>query len=108
MTAGPPSPTRHSLLVIDELDEQAQLAEVEDEQGRTFQVPAEWLPDAADGAAYRVTIQRGPESATVTFSPDPRGAQVLRERSKQTLLNFSDALDSAGAAQTTPHPEEQP
>lgn len=89
------------LLVIDVLDEDAGLADVEDTRGRTFQLPAEWLPAAADGAAYRVGVRMGGEggtltSSTVTFTPDPDGARLLRERSKQTLLDFSD------------EPEEQP
>ncbi|CAM3360541.1 hypothetical protein DESA109040_09410 [Deinococcus saxicola] len=74
------------LLVIDVLDEDAGLADVEDTRGRTFQMPAEWLPAAADGAAYRVGVVNG----SVTFTPDPDGARLLRERSKQTLLDFSD------------------
>jgi hypothetical protein len=74
------------VLVVDLLDEDAGLADVEDSRGRTFQLPAEWLPGAADGAAYRVSVTAG----GVTFSPDPGGARLLRERSKQTLLDFSD------------------
>lgn len=79
-------PADPDILVIDVLDEDAGLADVEDSWGRTYQVPAEWLPGAADGAAYRV--QTGPGG--VTFTPDPDGARALRERSKQTLLDFSD------------------
>jgi hypothetical protein len=75
-----------TVLVIDVLDEEAGLADVEDLQGRTFQLPAEWLPAAADGAAYRVEVLAG----RVTFTPDADGARLLRERSKQTLLDFSD------------------
>ncbi|MBB5296370.1 hypothetical protein E5F05_19610 [Deinococcus metallilatus] len=74
------------LLVVDVLDEDAGLADVEDARGRTYQLPAEWLPDVRDGAAYRVTVTGG----GVTFTPDPDGARLLRERSKQTLLDFSD------------------
>lgn len=76
------------VLVIDELDEDLGLAEVQDSQGRSFQVPAEWLPEAKDGAAYRVAVVGG----QVTFTPDASGAQQLRERSKQTLLDFHDEL----------------
>ena len=78
-----------TVLVIDVLDEEAGLADVEDLQGRTFQLPAEWLPGAADGAAYRVEVSGG----RVTFVPDADGARLLRERSKQTLLDFSDELE---------------
>lgn len=81
------------LLVIDVLDEDAGLADVEDTRGRTFQIPAEWLPDAADGAAYRISVTGG----AVTFTPDPDGARILRERSKQTLLDFSDETDGEQA-----------
>jgi hypothetical protein len=74
------------VLVVDVLDEDAGLAEVEDARGRTYQLPAEWLPGVRDGAAYRVTVtERG-----VEFTPDAEGARLLRERSKQTLLDFSD------------------
>ncbi len=82
------------LLVIDVLDEDAGLADVEDTRGRTFQLPAEWLPAAADGAAYRVVVQMNGASGTVTFTPDPDGARLLRERSKQTLLDFTDENSS--------------
>ncbi|WP_291430599.1 hypothetical protein [Deinococcus sp.] len=81
-----------NLLVIDVLDEDAGLADVEDLRGRTFQLPAEWLSGAADGAAYRVSVS----GAQVTFTPDPNGAALLRERSKQTLLDFSDDPDTGG------------
>lgn len=74
------------LLVVDVLDEDAGLADVEDTRGRTYQLPAEWLPGVQDGAAYRVEVGTG----GVTFTPDPDGARILRERSKQTLLEFSD------------------
>ncbi|WP_102127742.1 hypothetical protein [Deinococcus planocerae] len=81
-------------LVVDVLDEDAGLADVEDTRGRTFQLPAEWLPGARDGAAYRVSVTaRG-----VEFTPDPDGARLLRERSKQTLLDFSDAPDDGEGA----------
>lgn len=78
-----------TLLVIDELDEALGLAEVEDSQGRQFQLPAEWLPQAADGASYRVSVQGG----QVQFVADPGAAAELRERSKQTLLDFQDEQD---------------
>ncbi|WP_338069134.1 hypothetical protein [Deinococcus fonticola] len=72
------------LFVIDLIDDQTGLADVEDLQGRTFQIPAAWLPAAADGAAYRVSVT----AQGVTFTPDASGARLLRERSKQTLLDF--------------------
>ncbi|AWT34619.1 hypothetical protein GCM10008956_30730 [Deinococcus arenae] len=81
------------LLVIDVLDEDAGLADVEDSRGRTYQLPAEWLPQAADGAGYRVNVQ----GASVTFTPDVDAARQLRERSKQTLLDFSDEHDEPGS-----------
>ena len=75
-----------TLLVIDVLDEDAGLADVEDDQGRTFQLPAEWLPGAADGQGYRVTRSGG----QLTLTPDSDAPRLLRERSKQTLLDFAD------------------
>ncbi|WP_309569988.1 hypothetical protein [Deinococcus sp.] len=80
----PPSPTL--LLAIDVLDEDTGLADIEDDRGRTFQLPAEWLPGAHDGAAYHAHVT----GTSVTFTPAPDGARLLRERSKQTLLDFSD------------------
>ncbi|GAA5501172.1 hypothetical protein Dxin01_00903 [Deinococcus xinjiangensis] len=80
------------LLVIDELDEDLGLAEVQDSQGRSFQLPAEWLPAAADGAAYRVEGRVEGQTGQLTFTPEAGGAQLLRERSKQTLLDFHDEL----------------
>lgn len=79
------------LLVIDVLDEDAGLADVEDTRGRTYQLPAEWLPGATDGAAYRVELAQG----SVSFHPVPGGASLLRERSKQTLLEFHDMHEDA-------------
>lgn len=93
-----------NLLVIDVLDEDAGLADVEDLRGRTFQLPAEWLPGAADGAAYRVSVS----GAQVTFTPDPNGAALLRERSKQTLLDFSDEPDSDRPSSDRPGSEDRP
>lgn len=78
-----------TVLVIDELDEDLNLADVEDTLGRTFQIPLEWLPHPIEGAAYQVKISPG----GVQFLPDPDGARLLRERSKQTLLDFSDEVD---------------
>ncbi|WP_407540794.1 hypothetical protein Q0M94_05190 [Deinococcus radiomollis] len=75
-----------TVLTIDVLDEDSGMAEVEDDQGRSFELPAEWLPAAAEGLAYRVT----PHPGGVNFSPLTGGARELRERSKQTLLEFSD------------------
>lgn len=84
----------HPLLVIDVLDEESGLADVEDSQGRTFQLPAEWLPGAADGAAYAVRVS----PLGVSFTPAPDGARLMRERSKQTLLDFSDEMDTGDSA----------
>ncbi|AXG99825.1 hypothetical protein [Deinococcus wulumuqiensis] len=80
-----------TLLVIDILDEDAGLADVEDDQGRTFQLPAEWLPAAADGQGYRVSRT----GAQLTLTPDPDAPRLMRERSKQTLLDFADAPEDA-------------
>jgi hypothetical protein len=83
-----------TLLTIDVLDQGSGVAEVEDDQGRSFELPAEWLPAAAEGAAYRVTVHPG----GVNFSPLLGGARELRERSKQTLLEFSDEHEPETAA----------
>lgn len=77
------------LLVIDVLDEDTGLADVEDSLGRTYQLPAEWLPGARDGAAYRVAVQAG----QVILTPQEGGARRLMERSKQTLLDFHDRAE---------------
>ncbi|WP_295818651.1 hypothetical protein [uncultured Deinococcus sp.] len=82
--AVPPSPTL--LMVIDVLDEDTGLADIEDELGRTLVLPAAWLPGARDGAAYHARTG----DSGITFTPAPDGARLLRERSKQTLLDFSD------------------
>ncbi|WP_425145811.1 hypothetical protein [Deinococcus sp.] len=74
------------LLTIDVLDQERGMAEVEDERGRSFELPAAWLPGAAEGTAYRVRLHAG----GVSFETLPGGARALRERSKQTLLEFSD------------------
>ncbi|GHF49992.1 hypothetical protein HNQ07_002871 [Deinococcus metalli] len=91
MTGSPPTSL---LLVIDVLDEDTGLADVEDELGRTFQLPAAWLPGAQDGAAYHAHTT----GTTVTFTAAPDGARHLRERSKQTLLDFSDEPDDGERA----------
>ena len=82
----PQATLKSTVLTIDVLDEDSGMAEVEDDQGRSFELPAEWLPAAAEGLAYRVT----PHPGGVNFSPLTGGARELRERSKQTLLEFSD------------------
>jgi hypothetical protein len=70
---------------IDVLGESG-MAEVEDDQGRTFELPAAWLPGAAEGLAYRAVVQAG----GVQFTLLEDGARALREKNKQTLLEFSD------------------
>ena len=81
-------------LTIDLLDAARGMAEVEDTLGRSFELPAGWLPGAAEGAAYRVQLREG----GVQFQPLPGGAREIRERSKQTLLAFSDEHDDDNAA----------
>ena len=80
-----------ALLVVDAIDEDAHLAEVEFEDGWTTELPAHWLPAARAGAAYRAT----PIPGGVQFEVITGGAQALRERSKQTLLDFSDEIEEA-------------
>jgi hypothetical protein len=81
-----PTALPFTLLVIDLIDEDTGLAEVEDDQGRTYAFPAAWLPGAADGQAYQA--QASAQGVTFTFTEG--GAAALREKSKQTLLDFSD------------------
>lgn len=88
-TALPPEPR---VLTIDVLDPESGMAEVEDDQGRNFELPAAWLPAAAEGMAYRVQVA----ADGVRFEALPGGARELRERSKQTLLEFSDEHDDSG------------
>ncbi|WP_424950393.1 hypothetical protein [Deinococcus sp.] len=97
-TEDPQAARPFALLTIDVLDQASGMAEVEDDQGRSFELPAEWLPGAAEGLAYRVTVHPG----GVDFSPLTGGARTLRERSKQTLLEFSDQHDSDQAAAAVP------
>ena len=82
----PPVAPVTTLLTIDVLDPDTGMAEVEDDQGRNFELPAAWLPGAAEGLAYRAV----PHAGGVSFSLLAGGARELRERSKQTLLDFSD------------------
>ena len=88
----PPSQLRlQGTLTIDVLDEGSGMAEVElldaaTGQGRSFEVPAEWLPAAAEGLAYEVRVR----ADGVAFAPLVGGARTLREHNKQTLLEFSD------------------
>lgn len=84
MSDAAPTNDAPDILVIDLIDEDTGLAEVEDLHGRTYQFPAQWLPDAADGAGYRVNVT----AQGVSFTPQAGGASLLRERSKQTLLDF--------------------
>lgn len=95
---GMPVPSTSTLLAIDVLDEDTGLADVEDDRGRTFQLPAEWLPGAHDGAAYHARVTE----MSVTFIPAPDGARLLRERNKQTLLDFSDEHGSDTHASDEP------
>ena len=77
-------------LTIDVLDEASGMVEVElldaTGQGRSFELPADWLPAAAEGLAYEVTVR----ADGVAFTPLVGGARTLREHNKQTLLEFSD------------------
>ncbi|GGR01871.1 hypothetical protein [Deinococcus ruber] len=84
--SGLSSPSQTILITIDVFDQESGMVEVEDSLGRNFELPAAWLPDAAEGLAYRVH----PGADGVRFEPLPGGARELRERSKQTLLEFSD------------------
>lgn len=76
-------------VVVDALDAEAGVLEVEFSEGFTAELPAWWLPDAREGAAYLVRR----EGDGLQFEPYPGGARALRERSKQALLDFTPRLD---------------
>ncbi|WP_027480821.1 hypothetical protein [Deinococcus pimensis] len=65
------------------------VVEVEFDSGLRSELPAAWLPGAAEEDGYRVEREAG----GLRFVPDPRAAHALRERHKQTLLDFSDKHD---------------
>jgi hypothetical protein len=79
------------VLTIDLIDSESGIAEVEDDQGRNFELPLAWLPAAAEGLAYRAE----PHAGGVNFVALAGGARALREKSKQTLLEFSDEHETA-------------
>ncbi len=91
------------LLTIDVLDQASGMAEVEDDQGRSFELPAAWLPGAAEGLAYRVAVRPG----GLDFTLLEGGARTLRERSKQTLLEFSDEHDEAAGSSVDDRTEQE-
>jgi len=74
----------NEFFVVESVD--GDVVEVEFDSGLRTELPAAWLPEAAEDEGYRV--ERG--DAGVRFVPDPRAAHALRERNKQTLLDFSD------------------
>lgn len=76
-------------VVVDAVDAEAGVLEVEFSEGFTAELPAWWLPEAREGAAYLVRR----EGNGLHFEAHPDGARALRERSKQTLLGFVDRLD---------------
>ncbi|TSA84604.1 hypothetical protein FNU79_10220 [Deinococcus detaillensis] len=93
------------LLVVDLIDEDTGLAEVEDDQGRTYAFPAAWLPEVADGQAYRAVVSE----SGLTFVAEAGGAALLREKSKQTLLDFSDDFSAENPdAEDSTVPSERP
>jgi hypothetical protein len=84
-------------LVIEVLDEDRGLAEVEwlspGGEALTFELPIGWLPAGVqEGDGYAVSAL----GDTLTFRADPEAARQLRERSKQTLLDFSDQPEGHG------------
>lgn len=63
------------------------IAEVELGSGLRTELPAAWLPaGAAEGDGFRVEGVAG----ELRFVADGRALRLVRERSKQTLLEFSD------------------
>jgi hypothetical protein len=63
--------------------------EVEFGGGLRSELPAAWLPDAGAEDGYRAEVVEG----GVRFVPDDRAVRIVRERNKQTLLDFHDDHD---------------
>ena len=74
-------------LVVDAA--QDDVLEVELDSGLRTELPAAWLPGAREGDGFRVELAEG----GVRFVKDERAARIVRERSKQTLLDFADEVE---------------
>lgn len=79
---------RTDYLVIDNVE--GDVAEVELASGLRTELPSAWLGnDLEEGQGFRVDAEAG----AVRFVPDDRAARLVRERNKQTLLDFHDDID---------------
>ena len=75
-------------LIVDGLE--GEVLEVEFDDGLRTELPATWFPPGVEeGDGFRVELQEG----GVRFIPDERAVRIVRERNKQTLLDFSDDLE---------------
>lgn len=76
-------------LIVESVEDD--VVEVELDSGLRTELPLAWFPpDAGEGDGFR--CEPVPEGG-VRFIPDDRAARVIRERNKQTLLDFHDELD---------------
>lgn len=75
-------------LVIESVE--GDVAEVELASGLRTELPSAWLGlDLREGLGFRVDAEAG----AVRFVPDDRAVRLVRERNKQTLLDFHDEID---------------
>jgi len=79
----------HQYLMVETVDDD--VTEVEFDGGLRTDLPLAWFPaGTSEGNGFRVEADG---NGGVRFLPDERAARVIRERNKQTLLDFSDDLD---------------
>ncbi|AFZ66290.1 hypothetical protein [Deinococcus peraridilitoris] len=75
-------------LIVEE--QEGDIVEVELSNGLRTELPLAWLPaGASNGAGFRVEVGVG----QISFVPDERAARFVRERNKQTLLEFTDEVE---------------
>ncbi len=93
---GPRGLTRPTLthmdafLMVDDVSDD--VVDVELDSGLRTELPRAWLPaDVTEGDGFR--CESLPDGG-VRFVPDDRAARVIRERNKQTLLDFHDEHDA--------------
>ncbi|PYE55891.1 hypothetical protein [Deinococcus yavapaiensis] len=79
---------RTDYLVIESVE--GDIAEVELASGLRTELPAAWLGEDIDaGMGFRVEAGAG----ALRFVADERAARFVRERNKQTLLDFHDEIE---------------
>ena len=76
-------------LVVENVEDD--IVEVELDSGLRTELPRAWFaPGVVEGDGFRCEpVQDG----GVRFIADDRAARLIRERNKQTLLDFHDELD---------------